>query len=109
MGAALGYKMEPIYGMTAEDWLGSPEEVIEGYIRGGLRGASAETTIMTTHDVQRGRPTEIADYINGLVVRKGREANVPTPMNEAIVELFPRLERGELRPDISNLDLLKLP
>jgi len=37
-------------------------------------------------DVLKGRPTEV-DYLNGLVVRKGREAGVATPANRAIVEL----------------------
>jgi ketopantoate reductase len=40
------------------------------------------------------------------VVRKGREVGVPTPVNEAIVEVTKRVEAGELRQDPANLDLL---
>lgn len=34
----------------------------------------------TAQDVARGRPSEI-DFLNGYVVRKGRELNIPTPVN----------------------------
>lgn len=34
----------------------------------------------TAQDVTRGRPSEI-DFLNGYVVRKGRELNIPTPVN----------------------------
>lgn len=34
----------------------------------------------TAQDLRRGKPTEI-DYLNGYVVRKGQELNVPTPVN----------------------------
>ncbi len=109
VGAALGYNMEPIFGMTAEDWLGSPEEVMKGLILASSRGASEGSINMVAQDVKRGRPTEVGGYLNGLLVRKGREAKVTTPMNEAFVEVFLRLEHGELQPGISNLDLVKLP
>ena len=34
----------------------------------------------TAQDVARGRPSEI-DFLNGYVVRKGTELNIPTPVN----------------------------
>ena len=37
----------------------------------------------TAQDLARGKPTEI-DYLNGYVVRKGRETGVPTPSNLAL-------------------------
>lgn len=40
--------------------------------------------------VARGRPTEI-DYLNGEVVRLGRELQVPTPLNTLVVELMRRV------------------
>ncbi len=57
-------------------------------------------------DVMKGRRTEV-DFLNGYVVKKGKEVGVPTPMNEAIVGLMKRLERGEIKPDPSALDQLK--
>ncbi len=37
------------------------------------------------------RPTEI-DYLNGEIVRAGRQAGVPTPLNETVVALMRRVE-----------------
>ncbi len=45
-------------------------------------------------DVEAGRQTEI-DYLNGGIVRFGREHGVPTPLNEAIVALIKGRERAE--------------
>jgi 2-dehydropantoate 2-reductase len=44
-------------------------------------------------DVQARRATEI-DYLNGGIVRFGRENGVPTPLNEAIVALVKGVERS---------------
>jgi ketopantoate reductase len=46
------------------------------------------------------------DLLNGLVVRKGREAGVPTPLNEAVTEMTKKIHQGVLKPDRSNLSLL---
>jgi 2-dehydropantoate 2-reductase len=42
-------------------------------------------------DVEARRPTEI-DYLNGGIVRFGREQGVPTPLNEAVTALIKGLE-----------------
>jgi ketopantoate reductase len=47
------------------------------------------------------------DYLNGLVVEKGKLAGVPTPWNEAITSLTRQIEQGRLKPDFSNLATLK--
>ena len=47
----------------------------------------------TLQSLQRKRPTEI-DYLNGEVVRLGRELGVATPLNAALVEMVHRCERG---------------
>jgi len=56
-------------------------------------------------DISKGRRTEI-DYLNGYVIDKGREAGVPTPMNEAILDLTKRVESGELVPHLDNIWLI---
>ena len=53
----------------------------------------------------RKRPTEV-DYIIGHIVKKGREYNVPTPLNSRLVELIKEVERGER--DQHNDNLLQL-
>ena len=57
-------------------------------------------------DVIKGRRTEVEE-LNGHVVRKGKEVGVPTPVNGAIVDTLNRIEAGSLRPDPSNVDLLR--
>jgi 2-dehydropantoate 2-reductase len=42
-------------------------------------------------DVEAHRSTEV-DYLNGGIVRFGRENGVPTPLNEAIVALIHGME-----------------
>ena len=44
-------------------------------------------------DVEARRETEI-DFLNGGIVRFGREHGVPTPLNEAILALVKGLERS---------------
>jgi 2-dehydropantoate 2-reductase len=44
-------------------------------------------------DVEARRATEI-DYLNGGIVRFGRELDVPTPLNEGILALVKGLERS---------------
>lgn len=48
----------------------------------------------TAQDVARGRPSEI-DFLNGYVVRKGAELNIPTPVN---LTLHSMVKLKELRP-----------
>ena len=56
----------------------------------------------TGQDMVKGRKTEI-DAINGFVVEKGREMGIPTPLNEKIVDMVHKCERGEVKPDPSNV------
>jgi len=46
----------------------------------------------TLQSLQRKRPTEI-DYLNGEVVRLGRELGVPTPLNAALVDMVHQVEQ----------------
>lgn len=57
-------------------------------------------------DVMKGRRTEV-DFLNGYAVKKGKEVGVPTPMNDAIVDLMKKVENGEANPDPSALEQLK--
>jgi 2-dehydropantoate 2-reductase len=48
-------------------------------------------------DVIKGRRSEI-DYMNGLVVDKGREVGVPTPVSAAVVALMREIDAGTRKP-----------
>ncbi len=57
-------------------------------------------------DMVKGRRTEI-EFMNGLVVEKGKEVGIPTPANAVLTNLVKRVERGELTPDKSNITGLR--
>lgn len=105
---ALGVQVEPVGGIPAQVYLdasrGAGLEDLHGQWveRGKSVGAGRPSLLQ---DMMKGRRTEV-DYLNGYVVRKGREVGVPTPMNEAIVGLTKRMEAGELRQDCANLTIL---
>lgn len=55
-------------------------------------------------DLEKGKLTEV-DAINGAVSDYGRRVGCPTPMNDKVVELIHKIERGELSPSFDNLKL----
>src|SRR5439155_978843 len=55
-------------------------------------------------DVAKGRPTEI-DSMNGLVVDKGREKGIPTPVSAAVVETVREIDRRERKQSPENIGL----
>ena len=55
-------------------------------------------------DLEKGKLTEV-DAINGAVSVTGRKVGCPTPMNDRVVEIIHRIEKGELRPCRDNLRL----
>jgi 2-dehydropantoate 2-reductase len=67
-----------------------PEELIDHAARPDV---AYDHKASMLQDVEARRATEI-DYLNGGVVRFGRELGVPTPLNEAILALVKGLERS---------------
>ena len=55
-------------------------------------------------DLKKGKACEI-DAINGVVCEWGRKTNVPTPINDRIVEIVKKCEKGALKPQASNIKL----
>ena len=55
-------------------------------------------------DLEKGKLTEV-DAINGVVSAYGRKVGCPTPMNDKVVEIIHRIEKGELTPSFDNLKL----
>lgn len=53
-------------------------------------------------DLEKGKLTEV-DAINGAVSAFGRKVGCPTPMNDRVVDIIHRIERGELNPSFDNL------
>jgi 2-dehydropantoate 2-reductase len=57
------------------------------------------------HDHMKGRTSEM-EFIPGLVARKGREHGIPTPFNDAVVEIDRQINKGLLPMDRSNFERL---
>ncbi len=100
VGLALGYTLEPIAGMSADDLLRSPDELLEKSMKAILSTIGKEARSCVHQDHLKGRQSEV-DFLNGLVVKKGREVKVPTPLNEAITLLNREIDQGKLKPSYS--------
>jgi 2-dehydropantoate 2-reductase len=50
----------------------------------------------TSQDLARGKPSEI-NFLNGFIVRKGREHGIPTPTNHALQVMVKLVERSGSR------------
>jgi 2-dehydropantoate 2-reductase len=105
-GRALGHRILPIFGLTAAD-LRETDRLVEDLLDTLLAGfVLPETKTTVLQDWMKGRHSEVDD-LNGLVAREGRMHGVATPVNDAVVEIARRIERGELDPDPDNIALLK--
>ena len=107
VGTALGYTIEPIFGFTAEEFAGSTDEVVEKLLRavlGHLGPSARKARGVVLQDYLKGRRSE-TEFLTGVVVKKGKEANIPTPANEAVNHINQQIRLGVLKPDRSNLAL----
>ena len=107
---ALGVAIEPISTIPAQLFVDSLEdgavrEEVEVRLMEWGKGLGAGRPSLA-QDVAKGRRTEVEE-LNGLVVRKGEEVGVPTPVNRAVLGVTKRVERGELEPDLSNIHLVE--
>lgn len=55
-------------------------------------------------DLKKGKPCEV-DAINGVVCEFGRKHNIPTPINDKIVEIIKKIQSGELKAEKANIRL----
>ncbi|MBI2909131.1 MAG: 2-dehydropantoate 2-reductase [Chloroflexi bacterium] len=113
VGTALGHALEPILGLTPEDFRGLTDELFRKVLLSAVGGSDRSVlghgdgaTSMIQQDILKGRLTE-TDYLNGLIARKGREAGLPTPANEAVAAVMRQIAEGELQPSLSNLRILQ--
>ena len=106
---AHGVSVEPISGVPAELFNraledGAAREEVEGLmVEAGKNIGTGRPSL--AQDLLKGRATEV-EYLNGYVVRKGQQVGVPTPVNQAIVDLTRRVDSGEIEASLSNLVLV---
>jgi 2-dehydropantoate 2-reductase len=105
VGKALGYRIEPIFGLRADEFGGSDEENLVTAMKQLLKHITNGRTA-PIHDHMKGRTSEM-EFIPGVVSREGRKHGIPTPYNDAVVEIDRMINRRELPMDPSNFELLK--
>ena len=106
VGTALGHRIEPIFGLRADEFAGSSDENLVTAMKTLLGHVGNRSRTAPIHDHIKGRKSEM-EFISGLVARKGRELGIPTPCNEAVVEIDRQINQGLLRMDRANFELLK--
>jgi 2-dehydropantoate 2-reductase len=87
--------------MWAEADKGDVFEELDDFM--SQRGGRVNWLASMAQDVKKGRHSEI-DYMNGLICQKGREVGVPTPFNDAIVEVMHGVDDKSIKPDPSIVD-----
>ena len=106
VGFSLGYQIEPIFGMTAEEMRGSTDETLKRTMLTLFSHIGQKSINSSLQDFIKGRPSEV-HHMNGLVAAKGRAAGIPTPLNDAIVSIAERIEAGKLGFGPENYTLLE--
>ena len=105
VGEALGYRMEPIFGLRADEFAGSSDENLITAMK-TLLGHVSRGRTAPIHDHIKGRTSEMA-FISGLVARKGKELGIAVTGNAAVAEIDRRINAGEIKMDRSNFEMLK--
>jgi 2-dehydropantoate 2-reductase len=105
VGQRLGYRPEPIFGLKPEEIESTNRFVELMFDKLAADVGARSLRNCTLQDHMKGRKSE-TDLINGLVVEQGARFGIAAPANKAIVDLTHRIERGELKPDPKNLDLI---
>lgn len=105
VGTALGYRMEPLFGLRADEFAGSSDENLVTTMKTLMSHVGGGRTA-PIHDHIKGRTSEIA-FISGLVACKGRELGIPTPANAAVAEIDHMINRREIAMDAANYALLR--
>lgn len=107
--AAGNIRIEPVQGkdiVKLLDYKSGLKKAISFFIIPIAIRKHAKLKASMLQDLEKGKLTEV-DAINGAVSAYGRKVGCPTPMNDRVVEIIHRIERGELTPNASNLQLFQ--
>jgi 2-dehydropantoate 2-reductase len=102
----LGIPMVPIFGKTADQVPDSDQygidlldAVLESY-------SLPDTRVAVLQDWAKGRRAELDAFSGYIVAQQEKLGTRAAPVNEAVLRLAERVERGDLQPDPSNASLL---
>ena len=105
VGEAMGLRMEPIFGLRADEFAGTTEENIVTAMN-TLLGHVSRGRTAPIHDHIKGRASEMA-WISGVVARKGKELGIDVRCNAAVTDIDRRINSGEIEMGRANFELLK--
>ncbi len=103
--AAGGIRIEPVQGkdiVKLLDYKNCLKRAFSLFIIPIAIRKHAKLKASMLQDLEKGKLTEV-DAINGAVSAYGRKVGCPTPMNDRVVDIIHRIERGELSPSVENL------
>ena len=103
---ALGYRIEPIFGLRADEFAGSSDENLRDGDEDAARPRQRAAAPRRSTTTSRAAPARWSSS-RGVVSRKGRELGIATPANDAVVEIDRQINRHEIAMGRENLDLLK--
>lgn len=104
-----GIRIEPVQGkdiVKLLDYKSGIKKAISLFIIPIAIKKHAKLKASMLQDIEKGKPTEV-DAINGAVAAYGRKVGYPTPMNDRVVDIIHRIEKGELTPSFDNLKLFE--
>lgn len=108
-GADLGHRIEPIFGLTADDLAATnrPAERLLDKLVGDIGGGRGRNTVL--QDLLKGRASEVR-MINGRIVEENARRGRPAPANARVDTVVRLIEAGKVKPDPGHLhvDLTKL-
>ena len=107
--AAGGIRIEPVQGkdiVKLLDYSNPFKRAFSFFIIPIAIRKHAKLKASMLQDLEKGKFTEV-DAINGAVSEFGRKVGCPTPMNDRVVEIIHKIERGELKPCFDNLKYFK--
>lgn len=100
-----GIRIEPVQGkdiVKLLDYSNSIKKAFSYFIIPIAIRKHAKLKASMLQDLEKGKLTEV-DAINGAVSDYGRRVGCPTPVNDCVVDIIHRIERGELNPSFDNL------
>ena len=103
--AAGGIRIEPVQGkdiVKLLDYSNAFKRAVSFFIIPIAIRKHAKLKASMLQDLEKGKVTEV-DAINGVVSIFGRKVGCPTPMNDRVVEIIHKIEKGELTPSFDNL------
>ncbi|HET8577386.1 MAG TPA: ketopantoate reductase C-terminal domain-containing protein [Methylomirabilota bacterium] len=107
VGLALALRVPKFSGAPAEQWAEAGRPAVYKELDAMLvprEGAGRNWRASMAQDVIKGRRTEIA-FMNGHVVSKGKEVEIPTPVSAAVVGLVEEIGAGARKPAPETIEL----